>query len=55
MRFAFAHKLVAYMFAGLGLIALMLGTTFTTVDSLIVMVAFVASWFAEPPLIDRPG
>ena len=55
MRFAFAHKLVAYMFAGLGLIALMLGTTFTLVDSLVVMVAFVASWFAEPPLIERPG
>jgi transglutaminase-like putative cysteine protease len=55
MRFAFAHKLVAYMFAGLGLIALMLGTTFTPVDSFIVMVAFVASWFAEPPLVNRPG
>lgn len=55
MRFAFAHKLVAYIFAGLGLIALMLGTTFTLVDSMIVIIAFVASWFAEPPLIDRPG
>ncbi len=55
MRFAFAHKLVAYMFAGLGLIALMLGTTFTAIDSMIVMFAFVASWFAEPPAIDRPG
>ena len=55
MRFAFAHKLVAYMFAGLGLIALMLGTTFTPIDSFVVMVAFVASWFAEPPLIERPG
>ena len=55
MRFEFSLKLVAYMFAGLGLIALMLGTTFTPVDSTIVMVAFVASWFAERPLIDRPG
>lgn len=55
MRFAFAHKLVAYMFAGLGLIALMLGTTFTALDSFVVMVAFIASWFAEPPLIERPG
>jgi transglutaminase-like putative cysteine protease len=55
MRFEFAHKLVAYMFAGLGLIALMLGTTFTPVDSLIVMFAFIASWFAEPPLTERPG
>jgi len=55
MRFAFAHKLVAYMFAGLGLIALMLGSTFTLVDSLVVMFAFIASWFAEPPAIDSPG
>jgi hypothetical protein len=55
MRFAFAHKLVAYIFAGLGLTALMLGTTFSTVESLVVVVAFVASWFAEPPLLDRPG
>ncbi len=55
MRFEFSLKLVAYMFAGLGLISLMLGTTFTLVDSSVVMVAFVASWFAEPPLIDRPG
>lgn len=55
MRFAFAHKLVAYMFAGLGLIALMLGSTFTLVDSMVVMFAFIASWFAEPPAIDSPG
>jgi transglutaminase-like putative cysteine protease len=55
MRFEFAHKVVAYLFAGLGLIALMLGTTFTPIDSTIVMFAFVASWFAESPAIDRPG
>ncbi len=55
MRFAFAHKLVAYLFAGLGLIALMLGTTFSLGESLVVVVAYVASWFAEPPLLDRPG
>ena len=55
MRFAFAHKLVTYLFAGLGLIALMLGTTFTPIGSMVLIVAFVASWFAEPPLLDRPG
>jgi hypothetical protein len=55
MKFGFAHKLVAYLFAGLGLIALMLGTTFGPAESLVVVVAFVASWFAEPPLLDRPG
>jgi hypothetical protein len=55
MRFAFAHKLVAYLFAGLGLVALMLGTTFAPIESLVLIAAFVASWFAEPPLLDRPG
>jgi hypothetical protein len=55
MRFAFAHKLVTYLFAGLGLIALMLGTTFSPIESLLVVIAFAASWFAEPPLLDRPG
>ncbi len=55
MRFALAHKLVAYIFAGLGLIALMLGTTFTPVESILVIAGFAASWFAEPPLVERPG
>jgi len=55
LKFRFAHKLVAYIFAGLGLIALMLGTTFGPIEALLVVVAFVASWFAEPPLLDRPG
>jgi len=55
MRFAFAHKLVTYLFAALGLIALMLGTTFSPVESVLLVAAFVASWFAEPPLLDRAG
>jgi transglutaminase-like putative cysteine protease len=55
MRFAFAHKLVTYLFAGLGLIALMLGTTLSPVGSLFLIVGFAASWFAEPPLLERPG
>jgi len=55
MRLAFAHKLVTYLFAGLGLIALMLGTTFSPVGSLLLIVGFAASWFAEPPLLERPG
>lgn len=55
MRFAFAHKLVAYLFAALGLIALMLGTSFSPVEGIVVIVAFVASWFAERPLIARPA
>ncbi|MBW1904338.1 MAG: hypothetical protein JRJ24_03360 [Deltaproteobacteria bacterium] len=55
MRFAFAHKLVTYLFAGLGLTALMLGTTFSPIEQLLLVGAFGASWFAEPPLLDRPG
>ncbi len=55
MRFAFAHKLVAYLFAGLGLTALMLGTTFSPLESLLLVAAFGASWFAEPPLLERAG
>lgn len=54
MRFEFSLKLVAYIFAGLGLVALMLGATFSVLDSVIVISAFVASWFAEPPLVERP-
>ena len=45
MRFAFAHKLVAYLFAGLCLIALMLGTAFSPIESAIVILGFAASWF----------
>ena len=55
MRFALAHKLVTYLFAGLGLTALMLGTTFSPIEQLLLVGAFGASWFAEPPLLDRPG
>ncbi len=55
MRFAFAHKLVAYLFAGLGLAALMLGTTFSPIESGVVIIGFASSWFAERPLLDRPG
>jgi len=55
MKFAAAHKLVAYLFAGLGLAALMLGTTFGPFEIGLVTLAFVASWFAERPLISRPG
>jgi transglutaminase-like putative cysteine protease len=55
MKFAFAHKIVTYLFAGLGLVALMLGSTFGPVETTLVVVAFVASWFAERPLLDRLG
>jgi transglutaminase-like putative cysteine protease len=55
MKFGLAHKIVTYLFAGLGLVSLMLGTTFGPFEVALVAVAFVASWFAERPLLDRPG
>ncbi|MEM7437641.1 MAG: DUF3488 and transglutaminase-like domain-containing protein [Myxococcota bacterium] len=55
MRFSVAHKVVTYLFAGLGLAALMLGTTFGPIEVGIVLLAFGASWFAERPLLGRPG
>ncbi|MDH3485483.1 MAG: DUF3488 and transglutaminase-like domain-containing protein [Myxococcales bacterium] len=55
MKFGFAHKMVTYLFAGLGLVALMLGTTFGPFEVALVVVAFGASWFAERPLLDKPG
>jgi len=55
MKFASAHKLVAYLFAGLGLAALLLGNAFGPGETLFVIAAFAASWFAESPLLDRPG
>ncbi|MEM9727154.1 MAG: DUF3488 and transglutaminase-like domain-containing protein [Myxococcota bacterium] len=55
MRFAAAHKVVTYLFAGLGLVALMLGSTFGPFESAMVVLGFIASWFAERPLLDRAG
>lgn len=55
MKFGFAHKIVTYLFAGLGLVALMLGNTFDPFEVALVIVAFAASWFAERPLLDKPG
>ena len=55
MKFGVVHKVVTYLFAGLGLTALMLGTTFGPIEIGMVVVAFGATWFAERPLLDRPG
>ena len=55
MTFRFAHKLVTYVFATLGMIALMLGTTFTGPEAWVVVAGIALSWFAEKPLLDRPG
>ncbi len=55
MKFGLAHKIVAYLFAGLGLAALMLGGTFGPIELGLAFAAFVATWFVESPLVDRPG
>lgn len=55
MSFARLHKLVTYLIAGLGLYALTLGGELGTSPAALLGLSFVASWFAEEPLIARPG
>ena len=55
MRFWLAHKIVTYLFAALGLVALNLGSTLNTTLVVVLVVGFVASWFAEDPVIDTPS
>jgi protein-glutamine gamma-glutamyltransferase len=49
------HKAVAYVYAGLGFGALALGPELSGPMAAAVVVAFVASWFAEGPAIARPS
>jgi protein-glutamine gamma-glutamyltransferase len=49
------HKLVAYLYAALGLFALTLGPELRVPVVAALGVAFVASWFAEGPLLERAG
>ena len=51
MSFRLAHKIVTYLFAGLGLSALTLGSALSPVQLGILGAAFIASWFAEQPLL----
>lgn len=55
MSFAALQKLVTYLMSALGLIALSFGGELAIPSLLGLAVLFVASYFAEPPLILRPG
>ena len=47
MSFAKLHKWVSYLFAALGLFVLSLGPYLDLVSEVVILVAFVASWFVE--------
>ena len=54
MRFRSAHKLIAYLLAGLGMMSLALGGTLHPAILLLVLLAGIGSWWAEEPLVSRP-
>lgn len=55
MSFRLAHKIVTYLFAGLGLSALTLGSALSKVQLIVIGVCFALSWFAEEPLLSKRG
>lgn len=55
MRFDRLHKTVAYLGAGLGLLALSFGGELDRGTQVLIAMAFAASWFVEGPLLDRPS
>lgn len=55
MSFARLHKLIAYLAAGLGLLALSLGSEVDRSLSVLIMLAYVGSWFVEGPILQRRG
>ena len=52
MRFWVAHKMVTYLFATLGLVALNLGPTLNRSTAIAIVLGVVASWFAEGEKIE---
>jgi transglutaminase-like putative cysteine protease len=54
MSFARLHKLVAYLISGLGLIALSLGNELGPEVVVLTFVGFIASFFAEGSLLEKP-
>lgn len=54
MSFSRLHKWVTYLLSGLGLIALTFGGELSPVTMAVIAGLFIASWFAERPLIDKP-
>ena len=55
MSFSALHKTVAYLLSGLGLFALSLGHELWPVTSVLLLAAFVGSYFVEGPILHRPG
>lgn len=55
MRFSTLHKAIAYLIAGLGLFALSLGLDLGLGTLAWILVGYVASWFAEEPLLSKPS
>lgn len=55
MSFRLAHKVVTYLFAGLGLSGLTLGSALSPVQLGVIGGAFVLSWFVEEPLLSVKG
>ncbi len=54
MSFSLLHKIVTYLFAGLGLFALSLGGELSMVVKVAVALGFIASYFAEGEMLSRP-
>ncbi|HJL17220.1 MAG TPA: transglutaminaseTgpA domain-containing protein [Sandaracinaceae bacterium LLY-WYZ-13_1] len=55
MSFVRLHKVVSYLIAALGLLALSIGPELSLAAEGAILVGFVASWFAEGPRIRAPG
>ena len=55
MRFRTVHKTASYLLAGLGILVLALGNILHPAIIVVSALAAVGSWWAEEPLISRPG
>lgn len=55
MSFSRLHKLVTYLLAGIGLVALSLGSELEDLIVVLIFLGYAASWFAEGPLLRRPA
>ena len=55
MSFARLHKWVTYLLSGLGLLALSLGSELPESALLLIALGYLGSYFAEGPLLARPG
>jgi transglutaminase-like putative cysteine protease len=55
MSFSRLHKLVTYLLAGIGLVALSLGTELDESVVALIYVGYLGSWFAEGPMLRRPS